>query len=60
MKQYLAFAGDQYYPSGGMKDFKGDFDTLKEAQVAAGYLDEWQHVYDSVKREIVWAAGCYT
>lgn len=32
MKRYLAFAMSSYYPGGGWQDFKGDFDTLKEAQ----------------------------
>ena len=31
MKQYLAFYGDCYYPSGGMDDFVGDYDTKEEA-----------------------------
>ena len=31
MKQYFAFYGDYYYPSGGMDDFVGDYDTKEEA-----------------------------
>lgn len=31
MKNYLAFFGSVYYPSGGMDDFLNDFDTLEEA-----------------------------
>ncbi len=31
MKNYLAFYGSVYYPSGGMADFIGDYDTLEEA-----------------------------
>ena len=31
MKNYLAFYGDAYYPSGGMDDFIGDYDTKEEA-----------------------------
>jgi hypothetical protein len=31
MKNYLAFYGMVYYPSGGMDDLLGDFDTLDEA-----------------------------
>jgi hypothetical protein len=27
MKKFIVFAGDTYYPQGGMKDFKGTFDT---------------------------------
>ena len=32
MKQYLLFAGSFYYPSGGIKDFKGDFDSIVDAE----------------------------
>lgn len=32
MKRYLAFYGSNYYPSGGMEDFIGDFDTAIEAK----------------------------
>ena len=35
MKRYFLFAGDVYYPSGGWKDFKGAFDTIKDASDAA-------------------------
>lgn len=31
MKHYLLFAGSNYYPSGGMQDYKGDFDSVEEA-----------------------------
>lgn len=34
MKRYLAFYGTHYYPSGGMGDFIGDFDTCDEAEKA--------------------------
>lgn len=30
-KKYLLFAGDDYYPSGGMVDYIGSFDTIAEA-----------------------------
>jgi len=32
MKRFLVFAGDCYYPEGGMNDFQDDFDTLEEAR----------------------------
>jgi hypothetical protein len=32
MKRFLVFAGDAYYPEGGMNDFQEDFDTLEEAR----------------------------
>lgn len=34
MKRFLAFYGDNYYPSGGVYDLLGDFDTLMEAVAA--------------------------
>jgi hypothetical protein len=30
MKKYMLFCFSQYYPCGGMNDFKGYFDTLDE------------------------------
>lgn len=39
MKRYLLFAGDQYYPRGGMYDLRGDFDTLEEAVEVASRGD---------------------
>ena len=58
MKRYLLFTGNQYYPSGGMEDFKGSFDTVDGAKTAIpdvgvceGY--EWGHIYDTEKMEIL-------
>lgn len=55
MKRYLAFAGSTYYPSGGMNDFIGSFDTVDEAIAEICYSDEdygmindWGHVFDQV------------
>lgn len=61
LKRYLLFVGDKYYPSGGMKDFKGDFDSLNEAQrifrskkeeycYRSGY--SWYHILDQETRKI--------
>lgn len=30
MKRYLLFRGRDYYPSGGIDDLSGDFDTIEE------------------------------
>lgn len=42
---YTLFAGDSYYPRGGMNDRVGTFETLKEA---VKYFEEgdfdWGHV----------------
>ncbi len=65
MKRYLVFAGDMFYPRGGMEDFYMDFDDSKEAiecadcQVdpgAEGYY-EWASVFDSEKRMHVYTLG---
>lgn len=40
---YLLFAGNEYYPSGGAKDFRGTFDTSEAAQIARPNCD-WAHV----------------
>jgi (2Fe-2S) ferredoxin len=62
MKRYLLFSGDHYYPSGGWKDFCGDYDSAEEA---VQYLKEkclkdyymsgsWYHVVDTqAPKEIV-------
>lgn len=70
MKRYLAFAGSVYYPSGGMDDFCGDFDTQDEATSAAFsraaedsfgveaiWRFRWAHVWDSQERKKVWEDG---
>jgi hypothetical protein len=56
MKQYFAFYGDCYYPSGGMDDFIGDFDTKEEAFQAIKkeyakiitYDSFWCQIWDTV------------
>lgn len=59
MKRFLAFYGNHYYPIGGMSDFIGSFDTVKEAvdninfkHEKSGDTDDlgkytWAHVWDS-------------
>ena len=37
MKRYLLFAGEAYYPNGGIEDFIGAFDTVQEAEVEAQF-----------------------
>lgn len=59
MKRYLLFICDKYEPSGGMKDFRKDFDTLAEAVAALSAIvdvpNRWHngHVWDCEQREIV-------
>lgn len=64
MKKYLAFYGEIYYPSIGMGDFIGDFDTLEEAieHINKTNLDKdkglwdyhWGSIYDTELKEEVW------
>jgi hypothetical protein len=59
--RFILFAGDAYYPSGGMNDVKGSYDTLDEAFAEATRLCEytetrvydWAHIYDQVERREV-------
>lgn len=51
MKNYLLFAGDHYYPSGGWDDFREAFETWGEADQEGKGLKEqhkvdWYHVVD--------------
>ncbi len=46
MKRYMLFAGYEYYPSGGMGDFVGYFDTMSEAVQHIQNV-EWWHVLDT-------------
>lgn len=60
MKNFLLFAGQDDYPSGGMKDFAGGFDTLGAA--VDGYTDrpgsyDWAHVLDLERGQVVWAVS---
>lgn len=36
MKKFIAFGFDDYYPSGGLEDIRGSFDTIEEAIVSLG------------------------
>ena len=58
MKRYLVFCGDDYYPIGGMNDFKGDYDTLKECEILLEkeYNDnvyEWTQIWDSKDKKFI-------
>jgi hypothetical protein len=61
MKRYLAFYGDIYYPSSGMGDFIGDFDTVEEAvskiemeENGGKWAFNYGSVYDSYLGKDVW------
>ena len=46
--KWLLFAGEEFYPGGGEKDFKGAFSTRNDAELAAHSYEGWQwrHIYD--------------
>lgn len=63
MKNYLVFIGEDYYPNGGMEDFKEDFNTLDDAkQYIENWLNDepyskteyWYHVYSIEDKAIVY------
>jgi len=41
MKRYLLFEYSDYYPSGGMNDYTGDFNSVEEAKIAAKKYVDW-------------------
>lgn len=58
LKRFLVFKGDDYYPSGGMRDFYTDYDTQEEAlaelmTLPVDHCGSWAHVYDQVIGEQV-------
>ncbi len=55
MKRYLIFGGDQYYPCGGWRDYRGNFDDLEEAKIFTLSLRcDWLHIVDSKTAIVVW------
>ena len=41
---FLLFGGDDYYPGGGMADFRGQFDSIEEAEsiaTSAEFNNDW-------------------
>lgn len=69
MKRYAIFAGSNYYPEGGLNDFRSDHADRDEAvRVASELLNptgraksyhdpDWCHVADLKTRRIVWENG---
>ena len=53
MKRFVLFAGEYYYPLGGMDDCMGKYSTLDEAtSTCEGY--DWAHILDTQTGIIVW------
>lgn len=48
-RRFWLFAGKNYYPLGGMDDFVGSFDSVREAQdfVEKGDFYQWYQVLDT-------------
>ena len=54
MKRYLVFTYDGYNPCGGMGDYVGDADTLKEAEAIAEEIRmEYRDILDTKTGEIL-------
>lgn len=57
MKQYIVFAGSDYYPAGGWKDFKGAFNSIYEAKKFINAEEfqgnDWWEIVDVTKQEVV-------
>lgn len=43
--RYLLFAGQNYYPQGGIDDLVGEFESIEEAQRVCGVAPyDWGHI----------------
>ena len=60
-ERYLAFAGEQYYPGGGIADYIGAYPTAKLASEAANFTGSgWKQVVDRLTmREVQWPYDTY-
>ncbi len=47
MKRFMLFSGYNHYPSGGMRDFDGMFNTVTECIDSLGNQD-WWNILDTV------------
>ena len=65
MERYLVFYGSVYYPSGGVNDLIGSFNTkeegvekIKKQHKQESYRDTWEyawaHIYDTKEKEIIY------
>jgi len=52
LNRYMLFAGENYYPLGGMNDYCGRFPTVEKCCINIGSID-WFHIYDSVNDIII-------
>ena len=55
-KRFIAYAFDNYYPSGFLGDIVDSFDTLEEAiNAVESTLYDFKGVFDCDKRQDVWS-----
>lgn len=55
LKRFLAFAGEEYYPEGGWRDFKGDFNDFESAKsLLLEEKNDWAQIFDTEAQKIVW------
>lgn len=55
-KTYMLFYGEESYPLGGWRDFKGLFETVEAAEAAvpiASFYCDWWQIVDSRSMGIV-------
>jgi len=57
-KQFYLFAGDDYYPSGGGRDFRGAYSSVEEAMKAHPkdkfqYDGGWANIFDTKTNKTV-------
>ncbi len=62
MKRYWLFGYDQYYPCGGMNDFRGDYDDLegedfKQKMLWVRESCDHFHVWDTVKGKEIYVTS---
>jgi hypothetical protein len=49
-KRFIVFGWDQYYPSGGLEDCMGDFDTLEEIEKCIT-KDDFGYMFNGFNRD---------
>lgn len=60
MDRYWLFSGEDYYSSGGMKDFKYSHDSLEFVKQHIDKLEylQWAHIYDIHENKIILESKC--
>ena len=55
MDRYILFHGQDFYPLGGMSDFKESSENLDDLLLFISKLEytEWAHIYDLKEKQII-------